>query len=367
MAELNRRIDELLKQRTWFSIDEIIDLLIRETGKGRTLDPFQDPDRLLWNRVGEEFLRMHMHFEAITVFQSFLDCTYRLQEEHEERIHKGTPLQYLGIVYRKISQFEQSRKYHILAFVEDVINSRANITADNIVVSPASIVLRRTFRMRDSELISLQKFILEKSKPDETPLYPEDLLIGWIAENEKNQKMLIARSKEESLYKVNLSYLQGLTKKALEDKTGETLEALALYLFSCVDGFEPIPRKTTDAFHFDLVIRNLVDNHSLLGALGQYIGVECKNISKTVSAQQLNHFIHKLRLHDMGCGLIFTNQAISGVKFKNRLYGRQILVKTFNRDGIVIFDITKSDLDGLSMGDNLLSLLLRKYENIRFM
>lgn len=367
MEELRKKVGVLLKEGTWFGVDQIIDILIHETEKGKILDPFQNPDRLLWNGVGLHFLEKGMHFEALTIFQAFLDCDYRLQEKHQERIHKGTPLQYLGIVYRKIGQLEQSRKYHILAFIEDVINSRKNITANSIVKSPASIVLRQTFRMRDSELKSLQSFILEHTKPDEKPLYPEELLMNWIIENEKNQGIVIARSKEESLYKVNLPYIRELIERAVKDPRGKALESLATYLFSCVDGFEPIPRKTTSAFHFDLVIRNLVKTHSLLEALGDYIGVECKNISKTVSAEQLNHFIHKLRLHNMKCGIIFTNKGISGVKYRGRMYGSQILVKTFNRDGIVIFDITKSDFDRISNGDNLLSLLLRKYENIRFM
>ena len=367
MEELRGRIGELLRDRTWMSLDQIIDILMHNTGREKALDPFQNPDRLLWNNVGIHFLTVGMYFEALTTFQAFLDCYYSLQEEHQERIHKGTPLQYLGIVYRRIGQLEQSRKYHILAFIEDVINSVGNASPNSIVISPASIVLRLTFRMRDLELISLQKFILENIEPDEKPLYPEEQLMNWITENEKKQGIIIARSKEESLYKVNLPYLQQLTKRAIKDQTGVALESLATYLFSCVDGFEPIPRKTTNAFHFDVVIRNLIKDHSLLGAFGNYIGVECKNISKTVSAQQLNHFIHKLRLHNMKCGIIFTNKGISGVKFKGRAYGQQILVKTFNRDGMVIFDITKSDLDRISHGDNLLSILLRKYENIRFM
>jgi hypothetical protein len=368
MEELKKKVDELLKEHTWVSIDHIIELLINETGKGKTLDPFKNPDRLLWNNVGVYFITSRLHLEALTIFQAFLDCYHNLQEkEHQERIHKGTPLQYLGIVHRLLGQLEQSRKYHILAFIEDVINVRGDIPQNNVLRSPAAIVLRRTFRMRDLELISLQNFTSQKLKINAKILYPEQILLDWITENEKNQEILIARSKEESLYKVNLPYLRELFKRAVEDSTGKALESLATYLFSCVDGFEPIPRLTTSAFHFDLVIRNLIKDHPLLETLGDYIGVECKNINKTVRAEQLNHFIHKLRLHNMRCGIIFTNKGISGIKYKGLVYGRAIQVKTFNRDGIVIFDITKSELDRISKGDNLLSLLLRKYEKIQFM
>jgi hypothetical protein len=364
--ELNEKVQTLLKEGTWFAIDQIIDLLSSETDKGKALDPFQNPDRLIWNDVGVNLLINGMLLESLTVFQSFLNCCYDLQQKYHERIHKGTPLQYLGIVNRHLGQLEQSKKYHILAFIEDVINS-TNVPQDGSVLkSPASIVLLRSFRMREKELLSLQNTVLA-SKLETTIFYPETMLTKWIQDNEKNQAVLVARSKEEFLYKTNLPYLAELKGKAIEDKTGESLELLATYLFSCVDGFEPILRRTTKAFHFDLIVRNLVKNHSLLESLGEYIAVECKNIDQTITAQQLNHFIQKLRLHNIKCGVVFTNKGVSGIRFKGAAYGKEILMKTFNRDGIVIFDITRSDLERLSEGDNLLSLLLRKYEDYRFM
>jgi hypothetical protein len=365
VTTLKDRINGLLKQGTWFGVDEAIDLLISETGKGKTLDPFVDPDRLLWNYAFHYLLSVGLRLEALTTFHAFLDCCYSLQEEHQERIHKGTPLFWLGLVYHMIGQSEQSRKYTILAFIEDVINSRGS-TIQGIIKSPASIVLRRTYRMRVPEIESLQGFILGKPA-EEKIFYPEETLLSWITQNERSQNLLIARNREESLYKANLPYLQKLVKNAFEDSTGKGLELLATYLFSCIDGFEPIPRKATTAFHFDLVVRNLVRDHPLVESFGEYIGVECKNVSTTVTAQQLDHFIHKLRLHDIKCGIVFTNKGISGIKHKGLAFGKSIQIKTLNRDGIVIFDITKSDLERISNGENPLSMLLRKYEDIRFM
>jgi len=162
MEELRNRISRLEKEGTWLAIDEVVDLLMENTNKEALLDPFRNPDMLLWNNVGVFLVRNKMHLEALTLFQAHLNCYYDLQEEHGERIHKGTPLQYLGIINRLMGQLELSRKYHILAFIEDVINARASVSKDSILVSPSSIVLRRTFRMRDLELLSLQNFVLEQ-------------------------------------------------------------------------------------------------------------------------------------------------------------------------------------------------------------
>jgi len=362
---LRQRITTLLRQQTWGSIDEAIRILTEETRLDGTLDPFRNPDGLLWNDLALTLKANGLLSEALTVFHAFLDRCYELQEEHSRRIHKGTPLQYLGLTYQALGQSEQARKYHILAFIEDVINAREN-PPNTIVCSPASIVLRRTYRMRETELQSIQDYVLGRPLI-EILLYPEDLLLNWMAENERNEQILIARSKEERLYKTNLFHLRRLINLASTDVSGEAMEFLAYYLFSCVDGFEPVPRRGTSAFHFDLVVRNLTCDHPLVAGLGEYIGVECKNLNKTVSAQQINHFIQKLRLHNMKCGVIFTKNGISGVKFRGLVFGRLIQAKTWNRDGIVVFDLTSADLAGLGNGDNLVSLLLKKYEAIRFL
>jgi len=118
----------------------------------------------------------------------------------------------------------------------------------------------------------------------------------------------------------------------------------------------------------DIIIRNLVKDHPLLSILGEYIGVEAKNINNRVEVGDLNHFIHKLRLHNMKCGIIFSKEEISGIKYENdNRYGKSIQVKTFNRDNIIIFDIILNDIDKIIEGENLISILLSKYEEIRFL
>lgn len=370
--QLRDYITKELESRTWFGINNARKILIQETGQGKTIDPFKNPGGRVWNLVFNYLYFNRSYFEALTLCQSFLEKYYELQEKHSRRIHKGTPLQYLGLVFFSINQPEQSKKYHTLAFIEDVIlkmeeeKTKGTTPTTGIITTPATILLTSRFGTTDQELKNLQEFVYKKAVSEEF-YFPEELLLDWIRENERNQEIVIARNKEENLYKINLNYLHRLRSEALEDPTGHKLESLAFYLFSCVDGFEPILLRKTSAFHFDIIIRNLVNDHPLLQNLGEYIGVECKNLIKKVSVEELNHFIHKLRLHDIKCGIIFTSEGISGVGYKNEpRYGKAIQDKTFNRDGIVVFDLTSIDLDKISEGANLLSILLMKYEEIRF-
>jgi hypothetical protein len=236
---------------------------------------------------------------------------------------------------------------------------------------PAPIVLKLTFRMRKEEIDDLYDFA-KKLISDDTSnkwLYPELIILKWrnFKERTKDKGLLITRAVEETLFHTNPYYLKELLERAKSDKSGQNMEELATYLFSCVDGFEPIPRLKTEAFHFVIIVRNLIRAHPLLSMLGEYIGIEAKNIKDAVRAEQLNHFIHKLRLHNMRCGIMFTNKGISGIKYEGDLkYGKNIQVKTFNRDNLIVFDIMLDDIERIIHGNNLISILLAKYENIRY-
>lgn len=372
------KIHNLFKTGGWINIRDAIRILKSNTGKDCIFDPYNDPDNLPWNGIGIAFLNSNHSSEALTVFQSQLQSYLDIQEKTKKRIHKGTPYHFLGKVYLGIGNLELAREHFLFAFVEDIlteIQSAKRVTGipkiENAFDCAAPIMLELTFRMRKQELEDLYAFAkkMVKSNRSNAWLYPEMLILKWRNYKEKNKEtgLLVTRAVEEKLFHINSYYLKQLFEKATKDHSGETMEELATYLFSCVDGFEPIPKKETEAFHFDVIVRNLTREHPLLSMLGEYIGVEAKNIKNTVSAEQLNHFIHKLRLHNIRCGIIFTNKGISGVGYSDDAkYGKNIQVKTFNRDNLIVFDVTTDDIKRIIVGNNLISLLLAKYEDIRY-
>jgi hypothetical protein len=376
--ELVAQISNLLSKQTWLSTQAGIRLLRDNTGQGKLFDPIINPDTLFWNTVGTTLLGTGRLMEALTVFQSQLKSYMDAQEETGKRIHKGTPYHYLGRVYIDMGKFASAREQFLLAFIEDILTeiqygqgvpNMPSIT--DAFTCPAPIVLDISFAMRNTELKDLYAFTksTQSSESDNDWHYPEMMLLKWRNFKDKNRDEgpIVARAIEVSLFHTNPHNLRHLLQKALADSSGTNMEELATYLFSCVDGFEPIPRQQTDAFHFDVVVRNLVSEHPLLKMFGEYIGVESKNVKTTVSVEQLNHFIMKLRLHSMKCGVIFTNEGISGLSFgDDERYGKSIQIRTFNRDDIIVFDITVADLKRMIDGDNLISILLAKYEDIRF-
>lgn len=366
LEQLRQSLNNDLASNTWNGITNVFSTLVEHTGKNKLIDPFQDPDRTYWNDIFNFFKNALFHDEKLTLARLFLDHYLFLQQKHKERIHKGTPLQYLGISYYDLNQNEQAKKYHLLAFIEDLLRHLENQGQNppniiGLLSSPSSMVLEHRFRVSKNDLLSLQNYVLSHLVAP-FPVNPEKIYLEWMRESE-NKSILIARSREERLYQANLQYLKNLKKQAFSDQTGKSLELFAFYVFSCVDGFEPIFRKTTASFHFDVIVRNLVTEHPLLSNLGDYIGIECKNITTNVDVPQLDHFILKLRLHNMKCGVIFTNTGITGDR---GTYGKAVIQKIYQRDGIIVFPVTKKDMNKIANGCNLLSLLLRKYEDTRF-
>jgi len=364
--QLRQSLNNDIASNSWQGITNIFSTLVQYTGRGKLIDPYQNPDGGDWNYIFNFLRRARFYHEKLTFSQLFLDHYLFLQKKHRRRIHKGTPLQYLGISYFDLNQIEQARKYHMLAFIEDLLRYLQNqgqpaSPLTNLVSTPASIVLEKRFRSSVNDLLNLQNYVLNNTVAP-FPFNPEEIYLEWIREVER-KSLLIARSREEQLYKPNLEYLKILKKQVFLDRTGESLELFAFYLFSCVDGFEPIFRKTTASFHFDVIVRNLITEHPLLSNLGDYIGVECKNTSENVDVSQVDHFILKLRLHNMKCGIIFTKTGVTG---ERGTYSKAVIQKTFQRDGIIVFTITKRDINKIVKGCNFLSLLLRKYEDTRF-
>jgi hypothetical protein len=378
-VEIKEKILKLIGTGEWTQIREAIQKLRLNTGVDKPFDPYKDPDKLPWNDAGVLCMNNKLIMEALTIFQSQLQCYFDIQDYTKKRIHKGTPYYFIGETYLHLNNIGSAREQFLFAYIEDILTelqTKKGIEgipkSSSAFNSPVSVILELTFRMRKEEMEDLYNFTKQLFEKDNTKtwLYPEDIILKWRNYKEKNWRteIIVSRAVETTLFHTNKYYLQELLEKAEKSRAGEYLEELATYLFSCVDGFEPISKKTTKSFHFDVLVRNLTKGHPLLSMLGEYIGVEAKNIKKTVSAEELNHFIHKLRLHNMHCGIIITRKGLSGVGYEDdKKYGRSIQVKTFNRDNLIVFDITLDDIERIIKGDNLVSLLLLKYEDIRYM
>jgi len=160
--DISKKIVELFKSGEWKKMRDAVNLLKENTGENLPLDPYKDPARLPWNDLGRSFEANRMFMEALTVFQSQLQCYLDTQEKTKKRIPKGTPYFFLGEVYLRIGNLAYAREQFLLAFVEDILTTIKNNNdaedaqqRDRAFNHPAPIVLELTFRMRKEELEDL--------------------------------------------------------------------------------------------------------------------------------------------------------------------------------------------------------------------
>jgi hypothetical protein len=179
-----------------------------------------------------------------------------------------------------------------------------------------------------------------------------------------------AAQSELDLYEVNRLYasqlLESTTRKreSGERVDGKELELLASYLLSCVPGFDVRSNVRTEGPQYDAIIRNRGPKSDYRADLGFYLLVECKDWNKPVSVGDVSQFIHKLVMQDCRGGILFSSSGITG-EDENR-YAKLEVLKAHYRAGRIVMVLNQDDFRLAATGDNLVSLLRDKYEQIRF-
>lgn len=145
---------------------------------------------------------------------------------------------------------------------------------------------------------------------------------------------------------------------------GQRLELLSYYLFRSFDSFRIVWRKLGRGGEYDL----LIDNSQPLGLpfkwMKDYLLVECKDTQKPVSEKEFGHFLTKLNLTRTNVGFIISRKGLSG---KGKLiYADGSRDTAFSQLGIIVIDITLDEISALNDFNDLLLLLQRKYEGLRF-
>ena len=118
-------------------------------------------------------------------------------------------------------------------------------------------------------------------------------------------------------YQPPLHFLKNKYGEIKKSENAKEWEKFAAYLFSSVEGFEPIfdVKPGFKSYQFDVVVRNLTPPDFSITWLGDYFAIECKYYSSSsVGSEELNHFASKLKYHDFKCGILFTKTPISGWK-----------------------------------------------------
>jgi hypothetical protein len=165
-------------------------------------------------------------------------------------------------------------------------------------------------------------------------------------------------------------YLFDKVKQSKDTNTkGSSLELFSTYLFFTEPNFLVISNIKTIDSQIDLLLRNLNVSDPIFLEFGTYILVECKNWEEKVGTPTIKKFIGDLRYASSKCGILLTKEGVTdkGNQVDEEGNALYTIRKEYHKDGIVIMYFTENDIENIIEGKtNLFSILIRKYEEIRF-
>jgi len=356
---------KLIQANPFQARDCINKVLNEETDEGRLVDPSKgDIDINIWRWCWLSFLNLNRFFDADRVIEECYLCLLKLQMKNKKRYHKGTPLQTRAEGLVRVGFPAKAKRFVILAHIEDLVRSQATGQTN----APAEMTLKQAgISDQDLKLIAdvTRKTMDEKTAKGEELYYPEEVYqkiqfqIDFANVGELNKNLVFT----------NTEYLKELLKRvndASEQKNNtdnkmkrETLEELAQYLFSSVEGLYVQPSTKTSTYELDNIITNSA-NHSFLRTLDTYIPIECKNWKKPIGAPEITQFIAKLSLYKCNMGIIMSRH---GIKKKTV---NELRKDAYRRLGIYVLIFDENDIKRIIEGKDIISLMIDKYKELKF-
>lgn len=314
------------------------------------------PEREVWELIAYFYLSSRRWYDAIALYTSLYHHFLEYQAMTRIRVHKGMPLVWLADCYLVISNVPLSKRYLMLTLIEDAIREEG-------VIDPTGTgsYFRMVWRhgMPDSEFsrYAAQAFSVFNNDP-ESGLYPEYVLqeldTDWLVE--------VPSPNDAGIYVANPLYIQHLIGQ-LGEPTGKTLERLAEYLVSCIPGCRTTRRARGGSTDYDVICSMEGPALDFRADLGRCFICECKDWNAPADFTVFAKFARVLDSIKASFGILFSSEGITGSARHEDAWLDQM--KVFHDRGMVIVVVSCADLDLLAKGANFVSMLRRKYEEVR--
>lgn len=357
MCALDEPLAELLPERA--SLRPALDHLDRNTDAALLLKESTE-ERRLWQDAGLYYLYCERPYDAIAVFSRLYERLCEEQTRQADWLAKGMPLVWISECHKALGNLGLSTRYLLLTAVSDAVRDKGGLNPNSGVYFRA----RWHRGWTDEDLQAFYRDCVQAfDARDPLCAFPEHIL----SRVKIPFTLPYARPAELDIYEVNRMYAGKLLARIdekLGKPDGKDLEELAGYLLGSIPGFEVRSDVRTDDAQYDALIRNRGPKYDFRADLGYYALVECKDWSKPVGVPEVSQFINKLVLQDCRGGILFSSQGITG-EGKNKDAELQLL-KAHYRAGKIIMVMDKGDFLQATKGGNLVLLLQRKYEGMRF-
>ena len=349
-------------------IGPIMNKLRSHTIHGGLIDPAREKDQFAtWLEVVKVLWNNKQPYQTTEIASVWYETISALQQSNNERYHKGGVTHTLGGCHSACGNFARAVWFYTMAFIEDALSGRK----PEINPTDGTRALRVRFNRTDTHFQEIASMAQQASIDDPTLCrFPEAIAVSLA----RKQDLSLPPDAGGEGIPINRTFLAVLISRleasSNNDEKKKTLEFLASYLAVMLPNVRIIPNARTPDYEMDLIVIQKTSLPTyLLEALGRAFLVECKNLNTTVSVEQLNHFVSKMRFHRCQCGVIFSREGLSGAGGTNRrlAYARLTQLRWYQQEQCVVIVIALSHLKELVAGTlSFADVLLREYESIRF-
>jgi len=367
----NNNIDPFSDESSWPILREHLTLdsfryLIDPDGSSKFVDflpkHFSEKDvanheiQRCWELIGNYFKNQYRYHDAQSIYLSLYDHLLFSQEFSGNRLHKGTPLVWIGECFSQLHFPVHAKRYVMLSLCEDSTETEGNIPLEK-VGSFWRLVYRHGLSKNEFQRYSKQIYGLYKNDTLKSQ-YPE-----WILQQLDSKWMVeVPAPVEGGYYIANSRYIKSLLSQ-LGEGTGQILEFLAGYILSCMAGCKIGIRKYTHSTDIDIVCSMEGFEVDFRSEFGRYFVCECKDWKDPVDFSALAKFSSVLDSVKCRFGILFAREGITGSG--NMTNAERQIFKFFQSHGVVIVVLDRNDLEQISNGANLISIIREKYERVR--
>jgi hypothetical protein len=312
--------------------------------------------QMLWQETGLRLIAHGRTHEALPVFYKLYDHMLSYQDSTGNHIHKGMPLVWMSDCHYRLGHPALGKRYLMLTACEDAIRDQGTIPPET------SGVYFRLVWERGLPDRQLQRYADEIwkhfQKSPQFERYPESILLEldqqWMTE--------YPSAEEGAYYIINSRYVKTLLCK-LGAGDGLALERLAQYLLSSMPGCRTYRRKRTRSTDYDVICTLEGLSLDFRSELGRYFLCECKDWAKPVDFNAFTKFAGVLRSAKCKFGVLFSDRGITGQGRTSDAEREQL--KIHQEAGTVVVVVSRADLDRVADGENFITMLRTKYEEIR--
>jgi hypothetical protein len=331
--------------------------LIRELPQAISTTEIGKPNgEEVWHLCGLFYFNLGRFNEALAIFSAMYEHMLQAQLETGTRLHKGTPLVRISECHLQLQHPVVGKRYLMLTLCEDAIRDKGHIPADTTGLY-FRMVWERGFSHQLLGLYAAKVWQILTENPEEG-LFPEwivqELDQDWITEFPSVQ--------EAGLYFVSPRYIKWLHER-LGLQHGKVLERLAHYLVSAMPGCRAQMRSKTFSTDYDVVCTPEGLGLDFRSELGRYFICECKDWNAKADFTTIAKFCRVLDAAKCSFGILFSKEGITGEK--NTTDAAREQVKVFQQRGMVVVVVSAADIKAVEEGTNFITLLRRKYEQVR--